>query len=306
MSIRIMSAIFESKTLGPTERLVMLALADHADDDGRCYPSIERLRQRTGLSERAVQTNIRKLVDQGYIRIVPGGGKGNANLYFVSANPAAAAPYSDPNPAADAPRRKCTPAADAPQTPQEMRANPAADAPEPSGTIIEPSTTAREASKSVVVDDQIIRRDQVLSLMGLDGVIRPDGKTTGMTNDMSEIPKWDALGLTRQEQDAKIREMLDKQRAKAPGFFPSTWRWFTAGLTDLAAAKRANPSSAKPAAQPIQFASPEEAAEHKAILEEISSLRGSNSDRAFHRRGELIARGQQLIANQQRKYGGPR
>lgn len=128
MSIRLMSAIFESETLGPTERLVMLALADHADDDGRCYPSILRLCQRTGLSERAVQTNIRKLVQQGYIRIIPGGGKGNANLYFVSANPAA-----------DAPRTKCTPAADAPQTPQQMRANPAADAPEPSGTIIEPS-----------------------------------------------------------------------------------------------------------------------------------------------------------------------
>lgn len=88
MSIRLMSAIFESATLGPTERLVMLALADHADDEGRCYPSISRLCQRTGLSERAVQTNIRKLVQQGYIRIIPGGGKGNANLYFVSANPA--------------------------------------------------------------------------------------------------------------------------------------------------------------------------------------------------------------------------
>ena len=50
MSIRIMAAVFESKTLGPTERLVMLALADHADDDGKCYPSVLRLCERTGLS----------------------------------------------------------------------------------------------------------------------------------------------------------------------------------------------------------------------------------------------------------------
>lgn len=139
MSIRLMSAIFESQSLGPTERLIMLALADHADDEGRCYPSIARLSQRTGLSERAVQTNLRKLVEQGYVRIVPGGGKGNSNLYFVSANPAAGAPFDGSNPAADAPRTKCTPAADAPQTPQELRANPAAAAPEPSGTIKEPS-----------------------------------------------------------------------------------------------------------------------------------------------------------------------
>lgn len=131
-----MSAIFDSKTLGPTERLVMLALADHADDEGKCYPSIQRLKERTGLSERAVQTNVKKLVDLGYLSVSIGGGKGNANLYFVS-----------PNPAAGAPRTKCTPAADAPQTPQQVRPNPAADAPEPSGTTIEPPvSSAREVS----------------------------------------------------------------------------------------------------------------------------------------------------------------
>ncbi|MGA0540713.1 helix-turn-helix domain-containing protein [Neotabrizicola sp. VNH66] len=150
-----MSAIFESTTLGPTERLIMLALADHADDEGRCYPSIQRLSQRTGLSERAVQINTRKLVEQGYIRVVAGGGKGNANLYFVSANPACGAPFEAPNPAPDAPRTKCTPASDSPQTPHDVRPNPAPDAPEPSGTTIgtvteaaDGRTHAREADQS--------------------------------------------------------------------------------------------------------------------------------------------------------------
>lgn len=125
-----MSAIFESKTLGPTERLIMLALADHADDAGRCYPSMQRLQERTGLSERAVQTNVRALTEKGYLRVLVGGGKGNANVYFVSANPAAETPY------------QMHPAADAPQTPQQVRSNPAAGAPEPSGTTIEPSVEA--------------------------------------------------------------------------------------------------------------------------------------------------------------------
>ncbi|WP_273688435.1 helix-turn-helix domain-containing protein [Ketogulonicigenium vulgare] len=128
MSVKIMSAIFDSETLGPTERLIMLSLADHADDNGRCYPSIARLCQRTGLKERAVQTNIRTLSAAGYITIIPGGGKGRPNLYFVRANPAA-----------DAPRSKCTPAYDDIQTPHMTTSNPAGDAPEPSGTIIEPS-----------------------------------------------------------------------------------------------------------------------------------------------------------------------
>ena len=146
MSIRIMAAVFESKTLGPTERLVMLALADHADDDGKCYPSVLRLCERTGLSERAVQTNVKKLIEAGYLSVHFGGGKGHANLYFISANPAGNAPYE-----AAKPRTKCTPqemhpAAGAPQTPQQVRSNPAADAPEPPGTTKEPSEkNARDA-----------------------------------------------------------------------------------------------------------------------------------------------------------------
>lgn len=128
MSVKIMSAVFESETLGPTERLIMLSLADHADDAGRCYPSIARLRQRTGLSERAVQSNIRSLQAAGYITIIPGAGQGGSNVYIVRPTPAADAPPQQMHP-----RRKCT------TPPQEVRQTPAADAPKPSRTIIEPS-----------------------------------------------------------------------------------------------------------------------------------------------------------------------
>lgn len=144
MSVKIMSAVFDSQTLAPTERLIMLALADHADDEGRCYPSISRLCNRTGLSERAVQTNIRKLQEQGYIRIIPSAGKSGANVYFVSPTPAADAP-----PAGNAPRSRCT------TPPQEVRPTPAADAPKPSGTIIEPS---KEDQSDHLFDDLPVLR----------------------------------------------------------------------------------------------------------------------------------------------------
>ena len=144
-----MSAIFESRSLGPTERLIMLALADHADDEGRCYPAMDRLCQRTGLSERAVQTNVRKLVALGYVTIVPGGGRGHANLYFISANPASDAPNSPVNPALRAPIGAKNPARETPflttnpaspaLNPASPALNPAGDAPEPSLTVIEPS-----------------------------------------------------------------------------------------------------------------------------------------------------------------------
>ncbi|HRO13303.1 helix-turn-helix domain-containing protein [Amaricoccus sp.] len=43
MSIKLMSAVWERLELDPYERLVSLSLADHADDDGLCYPSVARL-----------------------------------------------------------------------------------------------------------------------------------------------------------------------------------------------------------------------------------------------------------------------
>lgn len=142
MSIKIMSAVFESKTLGPIERLVMLSLADHCDDDGRCYPSIQRLCERTGLSERAVQSNISKLRDAGYIRVESGGGRSRSNMYFISPNPAADAPIREVNPAPETPydvhpRTRNT--VSRALNPASGALNPAADAPEPSITIKEPS-----------------------------------------------------------------------------------------------------------------------------------------------------------------------
>lgn len=125
-----MSAVFESETLGPTERLIMLALADHADDQGRCYPSIERLCRRTGLSERAVQSNIRKLTGTGHLSIIPGGGRKRPNLYLVNANPAADAPFL-----AETPQQKPRFKNPAAETPFLTTKNPAADAPEPSVTV---------------------------------------------------------------------------------------------------------------------------------------------------------------------------
>jgi Helix-turn-helix domain len=44
-----------------TQKLVLVALADHADHHGSCYPSIGRVASRCGLSRRAVQKAIRGL-----------------------------------------------------------------------------------------------------------------------------------------------------------------------------------------------------------------------------------------------------
>ncbi len=232
MSVKLMSAIFESTNLRPTERLLMLSLADHANDEGHCYPSIARLCKRTGLSERAVQTNIKSLIEGGYLKVIVGGGKGNANAYWVRSNPAADAPYKAPKP-----RRKCTPqemhpAADAPQTPQQMRANPAADAPEPSrtiiGTVIGGDGSAREAE---ILHDQTEREDLLTAMGHHPTGITANGRIVGNAGDMAERNRWSDLGLSHSQQIDVISEVMARKRDGPPLSF----KYFTDAMRRRAA-----------------------------------------------------------------------
>ena len=128
MSVKIMAAVFESTTLGPTERLVMLALADHADDAGRCYPAMGRLCQRTGLSDRAIQKNVKALVEAGYLTVAQNAGQGGANVYIVHPTPEPRSPRNDVHP-----RTTFT------TPPNVVRQTPERRSDKPSRTIIEPS-----------------------------------------------------------------------------------------------------------------------------------------------------------------------
>jgi hypothetical protein len=66
-----MSAVWESAlTDNPSELLVLLTLADHADDDGEnAYPGIARIAHRCRLGTRRVQQILRGLEGRGLIRI---------------------------------------------------------------------------------------------------------------------------------------------------------------------------------------------------------------------------------------------
>jgi len=136
-----MSAVWENPTIPATEKMVLLSLADHADDEGNCYPSIARLVERTGLKERAVQNAISRLKEGGFLTVEMNAGRRGTNLYIVHPTPAPNAPPHEMHPARDAPhpRTKCTP-------------TPARGAPEPSVTINEPSEIhkARDAVRSVL------------------------------------------------------------------------------------------------------------------------------------------------------------
>lgn len=68
MSVRLMGAVFDLDVPGP-EKLVLLAMADHARDDGTgCYPSMDTLARKTSQSRRGVQKIMRRLEQKGLIK----------------------------------------------------------------------------------------------------------------------------------------------------------------------------------------------------------------------------------------------
>ena len=62
-----MSAAFAAP-VNATQKLVLLALCDCANDQGECYPSVQKLLEKTSLKERAVQSAMAALEAAGYMR----------------------------------------------------------------------------------------------------------------------------------------------------------------------------------------------------------------------------------------------
>lgn len=65
-----MSWVFEHSDAEASDRLVLLALADHADDESwSCWPSVPRLARKARVSERTVQRCLRSLAEAGHIEV---------------------------------------------------------------------------------------------------------------------------------------------------------------------------------------------------------------------------------------------
>lgn len=77
MSIHLMSLVWEVNFATASQKLIMLRLADYADDDGNSvFPSIERLARQVGASKRQTQYAVRALEGCGLMACVHKGGGG--------------------------------------------------------------------------------------------------------------------------------------------------------------------------------------------------------------------------------------
>ena len=130
MSIKLMAQIWESGPQNQTERFVLLALADYANDEGECWPSIGGIASKCVMSDRGIQKVLKRLEDGGWLSIEEGGGRKNCNLFTIK-TPNEVHPERG-SPLAKNPEPQC-------KNPERGSENPEPGSPEPSRTIIEPS-----------------------------------------------------------------------------------------------------------------------------------------------------------------------
>ena len=69
MSFRIAVQAFDAKVGNPLRKLVLLKLADQANDDGLCWPSYDTVAKACEISRRSVIRHIQQLEEDGFLRI---------------------------------------------------------------------------------------------------------------------------------------------------------------------------------------------------------------------------------------------
>lgn len=89
MSIKVMTRVWENSKNKGSGLLLLLAIADHAHDDGAgAWPSIKTLAAKTRMSERNVQYLIRSVEKTGELKILTGEGPHGCNAYAIDLPPA--------------------------------------------------------------------------------------------------------------------------------------------------------------------------------------------------------------------------
>ena len=69
MSFKLAVLAFEAKVGSPLRKLVLLKLADQANDDGICWPSYETIAEACEVDRRSVMRHVKKLEEDGFLRV---------------------------------------------------------------------------------------------------------------------------------------------------------------------------------------------------------------------------------------------
>lgn len=98
MSMEMMVRAMKIKVGNPLRKLVLLKLADNANDQGECWPAVQYIAEQCEISKRSAQNHIQQLVKDGLLRIEERkaeNGLNRSNIYHLVLGEygANAAPY---------------------------------------------------------------------------------------------------------------------------------------------------------------------------------------------------------------------
>lgn len=86
MSVRTMARVWEGSQHAGTDLLMLLAIADFSDDDGRAFPAVATLATKCRMKMRNCQYILRSLEKSGELSILENQGPHGANLYRINLN----------------------------------------------------------------------------------------------------------------------------------------------------------------------------------------------------------------------------
>lgn len=100
MSMLLMAQAMSVKVGNPLRKLVLIKLADNANDKGECWPSYQHIADQCEISRRSVMNHVDALIESGFLKkMTRKGPKGNSsNVYILTIS---GGEYSAPHGAGD-------------------------------------------------------------------------------------------------------------------------------------------------------------------------------------------------------------
>lgn len=206
MSFKLVSEVLYEWDLKPLDKMVMIVLAEHANEDHawRCHPSIKRMMKATGMARNTVKAALQRLEDLGCIRVLDTGGGRVSSEYQVNHLWTAV----------DTEGQEMTPPVNYVGGGQEMTPRGSGDDPEP---VIEPVNRKTTQKEIETLRDQI-----------WDEWPKESRKRTTRHNLLQKLTK--ALkddSMTPDEMLGAFRHWLSEQDRKEDGkFVPGPERFF--------------------------------------------------------------------------------
>lgn len=217
MSLAATRWAMQVQSVGLVPKMVLLVLADHADDAGRCWPSIARICTLGRIKERAAQLAVKELVKAGLVQREERIGVGATYVLAVQPPPHVVRPTND------------TPASDAPLPPHVVRGDEADPRPTcaPPPHVVRP-TPALHAPEPI--KEPIKEPEEVEAPPSAPPAAKPDPRGSRLPPEWQPSPADVAYAAERGLNPASVAENFrDFWHAKAGQDgrkldWPATWR----------------------------------------------------------------------------------